>query len=243
MYIYFNFRAESYKYSEYQHLQIIYFFHQFERNQINYRYIKLKPYIIPIEKFFSSNPNIQDFIDNNKFQVSLRKKFHTYSLEARFPSLDTRRPLLETNIHIVERSSRRDRFQSTLFAETRILYQLSDSFRDQSFIVEKMSTIMADIGPSSRGYYNVFDERNDSSRKIVFCNYCNSFFPAFYLYALLRNEKSRLIKYNSISWGKWFYEFYEIFSISFSTIDKLINQLISYILFIYLEKRIIFIVS
>lgn len=34
MYIYFNFRAE-YKYPEYQYLQIIYFFHQFERNQIN----------------------------------------------------------------------------------------------------------------------------------------------------------------------------------------------------------------
>lgn len=100
MYIYFNFRTESYKYPEYQYLQIIYFFHQFERNQINYRYIKLKPYIIAIEKFFSSNPNIQDFIDNNKFQVSLRKKFHTYSLKARFPSLDTRGPLLETNIHI-----------------------------------------------------------------------------------------------------------------------------------------------
>lgn len=99
----------------------------------NQLYIKL--YIIR-DIISYIDPHIQDFIDNNnKFFPSKKISYvflrihvlHGYS-PIFLHLLDTWR-FYSRQIHI-EQS--RDRFQSPLFAETRISYEFSDSFRDQS---------------------------------------------------------------------------------------------------------------
>lgn len=162
-------------------------------------------FILLINKYFELNknqPSVLEYSINTQHQrinnlflamstlsifVSrLRKNFHTYSPETRLQGflliLVSRHAtlLLETNIHIEQSRIdfnlhylRRHEFPTNSAIPFGINRSLSPG--------EKMSTIMADIGPSSfviRGYYNVFDERirrHQRGERLL----SNVFFPFF----------------------------------------------------------------